>query len=180
MSSLTRELCAGAAAGAIATLPMTAVMEGVRRTLPRSEQDPIPPRQITERAAESAGIADDMTDRQKDAATAAAHLGFGAGAGALYGLLGRLLPGGPAAGGVGYGLAVWASSYLGWLPATGLYKHPRDEPAGRHAKTILSHAVWGACLGLLHRQFAGQTDRRSVGDRLSSPEAPAAAAGTGV
>src|SRR5688500_8224890 len=134
---------------------MTAAMEGLRRVLPRGEQDPIPPRQITERAAAAAGVAGEMTDGQKDAATAVAHLAFGAGTGALYGLLAPLLPGGPVARGVGYGLTVWAGSYLGWLPAAGLYKRPEDEPAGRHAKMVLSHVVWGACLGLLHHQFAG-------------------------
>jgi uncharacterized membrane protein YagU involved in acid resistance len=176
MSSVARDVCAGAAAGLAATVPMTAVMEGVRRILPPHEQDPLPPRQITERAAEAAGVADDMTEGEKDAAAAASHFAFGAGAGALYGLLAPHLPRGTA-GGVAYGLAVWAGSYLGWLPAAGLYKRPEHEPAGRHADLILSHIVWGVALGLLHEQFRGR-DRRPA--RLSSPEVLAAARATGV
>lgn len=179
--SAARDLCAGAAAGTVATAPMTAAMEGIRLMLPRYEQDPIPPRQITERAAAAVGVADDMTEGEKEAATAASHFAFGASAGAAYGLLAPLLPGGPVASGVGYGLAVWAGSYLGWLPSTGLYKRPGNEPAGRHAKMILSHVVWGACLGLLHHRFTGEDGgRQSNRDRLTSPEARAAATGTGV
>ena len=55
----------------------------------------------------------------------------------------------PVAGGIAYGLGVWASSYLGWLPATGLYRSPGREPKRRHAMMIGAHAVWGAVLGVL-------------------------------
>ena len=158
MASAIRDGCAGAAAGLVATAPMTAVMDGIRRVLPWHEQDPIPPRQITARAADAAGVGHVLTEGEKDAAAAAAHFAFGASAGAVYGLLAPHLPVGPVAGGVGYGLAVWAGSYLGWLPATGLYKQPEHEPAGRHASIVLSHVVWGATLGLLHAALAGRRD----------------------
>lgn len=160
MSSVLREAGAGTVAGLVATLPMTAVMEGIRRLLPPEEQDPVPPRQVTERAAEAAGVADDMTEGEKETATALAHLGFGASAGTLYGLLAPHLPLGPVAGGAAYALGVWAGSYLGWLPATGLYKQPEHEPAGRHGKMIAAHVVWGAVLGLVNRALAGE--RRSA------------------
>jgi hypothetical protein len=180
MSSVARDVCAGAAAGLVATAPMTAVLEGVRRILPPHMRDPLPPRQITERAAEAAGVAVDMTEGEKDAAAAASHFAFGAGAGALYGALAPHLPGGPITGGIGYGLAVWAGSYLGWLPAAGLYKRPEHEPDGRHADLILSHVVWGAVLGLLHHQLAGPTDGRADRGRLPAQEVLAAARATGV
>ena len=165
MSDAIRHLFTGGAAGLVATGPMTVVMEAIRRVLPAHQQDPIPPRQITERAAETVGVADDVSEEGKDTATAVAHLGFGASAGAVYGALAPHLPLGPVANGVGYGLAVWAGSYLGWLPATGLYKHPANEPAGRHAKMIASHVVWGATLGLVHHLLAGDDRRRADRDR---------------
>jgi uncharacterized membrane protein YagU involved in acid resistance len=155
MPDLVRSVLAGSAAGCVATAPMTAVMEGVRRLLPPDQQDPLPPRQITERAADAVGLADDLTEDQKEAATAAAHFGFGATAGAAYGLVAPHLPFGPVGNGVGYGLAVWAGSYFGWLPATGLYKEPENEPAGRHLKMAVSHVVWGVTLGLIHHALAG-------------------------
>jgi uncharacterized membrane protein YagU involved in acid resistance len=158
---------------------MTAVMEGVRRLLPPEQRDPVPPRQVTERATEAVGAADDLTEGEKDAVAAVTHFGFGTGAGAVYGLLAPHLPGAPVAGGVAYALGVWAGSYLGWLPATGLYKRPEHEPAGRHAKNVLSHVVWGAALGLLtHALAGGWPDSNRA--RLESPEALAAARATAV
>jgi len=44
---------------------------------------------------------------------------------------------------------------------------------------IVSHVVWGAALGLLHCQLAGETRERNR-DRLPSPEVLAAARATGV
>ena len=167
MPDLVRSVLAGSAAGCVATAPMTAVMEGVRRLLPPDQQDPLPPRQITERAAQAVGVDDDLTEGQKEVATAAAHFGFGASAGAAYGLVAPHLPFGPVGNGVGYGLAVWAGSYLGWLPATGLYKQPENEPAGRHLKMAVSHVVWGATLGVLHHALAG--DAESAGRSARRP-----------
>jgi hypothetical protein len=158
MSDLAHRFLSGAAAGLAATTPMTVVMEAIRRVLPVTEQDPHPPRQITERAAAAVGIADDLTGRQLEGATTVAHFAYGTGAGAVYGLLAPHLPGGPAVRGVGYGLAVWAGGYLGWLPATGLYKQPEHEPGGRHLETIVSHVVWGAVLGLIQHQLGGEDD----------------------
>jgi uncharacterized membrane protein YagU involved in acid resistance len=156
MARAIRDGFAGAAAGFAATVPMTVVMEAGRQLLPPTERDPLPPRQVTANAADAVGIGPHMTETEKDAAAAAAHFGFGTSAGAVYGLLAPQLPVGPVAGGVGFGLAVWAVSYLGWLPTTGLYKRPDHEPAGRHAKIIVSHVVWGAALGLAHAALAGR------------------------
>jgi uncharacterized membrane protein YagU involved in acid resistance len=179
MSSAAYDLAAGAVAGLAATGPMTAVMEGIRKVLPPSQQDPPPPRQITDRATDAVGVGQEMTEGEKQTATALAHLGFGAGAGVVYGLLAPRLPLGPVAGGVAYGLAVWAGSYLGWLPAIGLYKQPENEPAGRHFKMILSHIVWGATLGLLHHQFTGG-EREHSRARLPRQETLAASRATAV
>ena len=149
MSVVVRNLGAGAVAGLVATVPMTAVMAGVRRLLPLSEQQTLPPRQVTDRAVDMIGLSDDMSEGEKQLATTATHLGFGATAGAGYGLLAPHLPLPPVVGGVAYGLAVWAGSYLGWLPALRLHKRPAAEPVRRHATMILSHVVWGTVLGLL-------------------------------
>ncbi|WP_439621614.1 DUF6789 family protein [Gemmata sp.] len=180
MSSVPRDVLSAAAAGFAATLPMTVAMKAIQAALPASQQDPIPPRQITERAAAAVGVEDDMTEGDKQAAAAVAHLAFGAGAGGVYGLVAPHLPFGPALNGVGYGLAVWAGSYLGWLPATGLYKQPENEPAGRHTEMILSHVVWGAALGVLHHQLAGDDDGHATPRYVPSPaEVEAASRSTG-
>jgi hypothetical protein len=57
-------------------------------------------------------------------------------------------------------MGVWASSYLGWLPAAGLHPPAQREAAGRTAMTVGAHVVWGAVLGLLTDQLAGRPDSR--------------------
>lgn len=149
MSRFVDDLCTGAVAGFTATTPMTLAMDLLHTTLPRDEQDPLPPRHVTERATAKAGVRPALSDDQRHDLTMLAHFGFGTTAGALYGPLARRLNLPPVAGGIAYGLGVWACSYLGWLPAVGLYRPPHREPAGRHAVTIAGHVVWGASLGLM-------------------------------
>jgi uncharacterized membrane protein YagU involved in acid resistance len=139
---------AASISGFVATAPMTAVMVGLHRLLPGEPDSPLPPRQITENAAEATGVADQMDEPEREGATLAAHFGYGATAALGYvpfvGSSG--LP--PAAEGALYGLAVWGGSYLGLMPATGLYRSATDEPAARNALMIAAHLVWGAALGI--------------------------------
>jgi uncharacterized membrane protein YagU involved in acid resistance len=158
MSETSRELLAGSVAGLAATVPMTAVMELLHRPLPPGQRRPLPPRRVTMRAADAVGVADDLSEPERVGLTTAAHFGFGAAAGSVYGLLAPRDPV-PAAAGVAYGLAVWAGSYMGWLPAMGLHPHPADEPAGRVAATVAAHVVWGAVLGVLTARMLPEEDR---------------------
>jgi len=155
MPDLLTRAAAGAAAGFAATGPMTLVMAGAREALPEDEQHSLPPRIVTERAAQQAGVAHKMGEPEKKAATTAAHFGFGAAAGAVYGVVAPGLPFDPVANGVAFGLGVWASSYVGWLPAAGLHPPDHRESDGRNAMNVAAHVVWGAVLGLLTDQLAG-------------------------
>jgi hypothetical protein len=56
---------------------------------------------------------------------------------------------------VAYGLAVWAGSYLGWLPAAGVLPPATEEPAGKNAVMILAHVACGAALGVLTDRLIG-------------------------
>ena len=158
MSDLITRAAAGAAAGFTATAPMTAVMAAAREALPEPEQYSLPPRIVTERAARSAGVARRMTEPEKKAATTVSHFGFGTATGAVYGAVAPLMPFHPVVNGIGFGLGVWASSYLGWLPAAGLHPPATREPAGRNAMNVGAHVVWGAVLGLLTDQLIGRDD----------------------
>jgi uncharacterized membrane protein YagU involved in acid resistance len=155
MPDLLTRAAAGAAAGFAATGPMTLIMAGVREALPKDDQHSLPPRIVTERAAQEAGVAHRVDEPEKKAATTAAHLGFGAAVGAVYGVVAPGLPFDPVLNGVAYGLGVWVSSYLGWLPAAGLHPPAHRESAGRNAMNVGAHVVWGAVLGLLTDQLAG-------------------------
>jgi hypothetical protein len=147
MQNTAQSLLAGGAAGLAATVPMTAAMAALFPALPPEDQHPLPPRHITERAAETVGADDDLSEPEKQGLTAAAHFGYGTAAGAVYGLIRPALPGPGACAGVGYGLAMWAVSYMGLLPKLRLYPHAEDESAERNALMIAAHVVWGAALG---------------------------------
>ena len=119
----------GAADGALATVPMTALLLGAQRA---GLTGRLPPSKITSKALRAAGAR-----RERPAghglATTAAHFGFGAAAGALLGALYR--PQSRAEGaivGAAYGTAIWLVSYMGWVPAAGICR-PRAAigPAAR-------------------------------------------------
>jgi hypothetical protein len=137
----------GSVAGCAATAPMTLAMEVLHRRLPPAEQDPLPPRQVTVRAAEAVGVGAPAGDRRQKAATVVAHFGMGAAAGALFGAAcGRRA--GPLTG-AAFGLAVWAGNYLGLLPALGLLRPATEHPPRRTAVMIAAHLVWGAAAATL-------------------------------
>ena len=142
----------GTAAGTVATVAMSALMVAGDRAGLMGEQ---PPTAITRSALAGAGI-------QRPSASAsvlapAAHLGFGAGAGAIFSLLRRLLPRLPGwLVGVAYGLGVWAVSYKGWIPALGILPPPERDRPGRPAVMVAAHVVYGLVLGSLVRAPKGR------------------------
>jgi uncharacterized membrane protein YagU involved in acid resistance len=138
----------GAVAGLAATVPMTVMMEIMHRNLPYEEQYPLPPRTITMKAADAVDLKEKMGETERTTATLVSHFAYGAAMGALYAPLRRkirLAP--PPLAGACYGLAVWAGSYLGLLPALGVLRPATEHPARRTALMIAAHLVWGAALG---------------------------------
>jgi hypothetical protein len=128
---------------------MTIAMNAMHRTLPEQDQHPLPPRHITENAAATAGVDLGPTEDTHEAATLAAHFGYGAAAGSLYGPFAGSTGLPRAAEGALYGIGVWGASYLGLLPGAGLYPAATDESAPRNALMISAHLIWGASLGML-------------------------------
>jgi hypothetical protein len=152
-SPLSRSL-AGAVAGVAATVPMSGVMLGARRLgmLPV-----LPPEDITDRATARAGA--HVDEETSDAMSVVSHLGYGAATGAAYRLaVPQRLQGMPT--GVAYGLAIYAGSYLGWLPALRLRPHDQGRRNAPTAVMVLAHAVFGAVLGLA----SARATRRTVTD----------------
>jgi len=137
----------GAAAGAAATLPMTIAMEALHERLPGEPPRPLPPREIVEGVAAKAGVQGELAEHEKQKLTLASHFGYGAGCGALFGLVApRDTPTAVASGAV-FGLAVWGASYLGWLPASGVRHHPKHDPPARTGLMIAAHLVYGVATG---------------------------------
>ena len=141
----------GALAGLAATAPMTLAMKLMHEQLPGHEQYPLPPRQVTEGLAEKAGVDRHLDEEDRESATWVSHFAYGAACGALYGALSEGLENSgapPALAGAGFGVAVWAGSYLGWLPAAGIISPATEHPPRRNALMIAAHVVWGAGVGV--------------------------------
>src|SRR5207253_7485740 len=99
----------------------------------------------------------ELSERQHRDLALAAHFAYGAATGTLYAAVVPALPRAPLATGMAYGLAVWAGSYLGLLPALGILRPATEHPPRRTALMITAHLVWGAALGIL-------VDRMQDGD----------------
>lgn len=150
----------GAFAGLAATVPMTVAMKLMHRHLPKDEQYPLPPRQITMRMAEKLGVKKKMNGSVREEASCIAHFSYGAACGAVYAPLADkvLLP--PALAGASFGVLVWVGSYLGWIPAAGILQPATRHPRRRTAMMITAHLIWGTACGLVVEHFAESEDRK--------------------
>jgi uncharacterized membrane protein YagU involved in acid resistance len=156
-----KQIVSGAVAGLTATIPMTAAMAEMHRRLPPHEQYPLPPRVITENALATVDAHDELPEEDETKLALANHFAYGTATGAMYaaGLKAMGIKPTPA-NGIVFGLGVWAVSYQGLLPITGLFPPAHEQPARRNALMIVAHIVWGATLGsVLKKINENGTDR---------------------
>jgi uncharacterized membrane protein YagU involved in acid resistance len=142
-------LLAGAFAGFVATLPMTAAMRFLYNRLPYWQRYPLPPRRII------ANLAGKLRARRAErehhhALAHVAHYSYGAAGGALYALVSPKLPFLPLLNGVIFGLAVWTASYFGILPAIGALPPATRQPRPRNMLMLAAHFVWGMALAMIY------------------------------
>jgi hypothetical protein len=139
-----RDVGDGLAGGALATLPMSAVMWIAQRS---GLMGRMPPAKITDAAIDAAGVEGTPTPARR-AAASALHVGFGAAAGALFAWWSARGRGrrGPLQG-AAFGTLVWLGSYAGWVPALGIMPPPHRDRPGRQPAMLLAHWVYGAVLG---------------------------------
>jgi uncharacterized membrane protein YagU involved in acid resistance len=128
-------------AGIVATGAMSLVMLAGKAV---GLMETAPPKQITHHAEQKAGIRPHEQPQEAfDATWLAAHVGYGAACGVVFGLLRPVLPRNRVIAGLIFGELVWAVSYLGYLPAIGLYPSPKQDSGSRQAVMIAAHAVYG-------------------------------------
>jgi glycine/D-amino acid oxidase-like deaminating enzyme/nitrite reductase/ring-hydroxylating ferredoxin subunit len=140
-----RSLVRGGLAGAVATLAMTAALAVPKATGALGE---FPPKKLMRRMRRRVGVRG--VSRSGDAVlTVLGHWGFGMAVGSLFGLLHRKQRGLAQSSllGAGYGLAVWAASYAGFIPALGLMRPPHRDKPGRPTSMVAGHLVFGSVLG---------------------------------
>lgn len=94
-----------------------------------------------------------LSPDETDAAALVSHVGYGVSAGTLYGALVPPRWRGVITG-VAYGLAIWAVSYEGWVPALGIMPTPQKDKPGRAITLLLAHIVYGGTLGVVARRRA--------------------------
>jgi uncharacterized membrane protein YagU involved in acid resistance len=144
----------GALAGLAATVPMTLAMEMMYRQLPKEERFPLPPRRIIEVASEKVNLDDELDEEEKVGLTLVSHFGYGTTVGTIYSLGLEQFNLRPTVGnGVAYGVSIWALSYLGLLPATGLLSSAAKHPANHNLLMITAHVIWGATLGAVVKEL---------------------------
>jgi hypothetical protein len=136
------------AAGLAGTAAMSAAMLAAKRA---GLLDRLPPHEMTARSMRRAGVADDVDPETRHDLGWVAHFAFGAGLGAAFALgLATWSPDRrdlalPAA--LPYALAVWAISYVGWIPALRLLPPPTRDDPDRPVAMVAAHLVFGTVLG---------------------------------
>jgi hypothetical protein len=142
------KLIQGAAAGLIATIPMTLFMRSAWKRLPAQEQYALPPRQVTRNMIRPRRFFR-LRPAQQTMLTLLLHFLFGAATGSIYGIMEEKVPLREPVKGSLAGLVVWAGSYLGWIPAFGILPPATEHPWRRNVMMITAHLVWGVALGAL-------------------------------
>lgn len=165
MQRLMSRIMDGALAGLTATMPMTTAMSRLHKLLPPSERYPLPPREI------SASLPD--PGLRPVSAALGYHFLYGAIAGSL---LAVARPNASLPTGAAFGLAVWAASYMGWIPAARILKPANNHPARRNTLMLAAHLVWGVTLakGLQELQDARPafSAQSAIGRRRRRPSRP--------
>lgn len=100
-----------------------------------------------------------LPERDVDGLAVAAHVGYGASAGSVFGVLRpRSRRRALVAEGMGYGLVLWAAGYEGWLPALDILPPAHRDRRGRALTMFAGHIVYGATLGWVY----GAVQRRAI------------------
>lgn len=133
-------------AGLVATGPMTLAMFAMHRWLPEGERHPLPPAELTQDIVDKVGLSKWMSHDSRSSAMMISHFGYGAVCGIAYALLGDRLKTRSLMKGAAFSFGIWALSYLGWIPTTGLRPGAHKTSRSRNLLMILAHFVWGASL----------------------------------
>jgi len=160
-------LLIGAVAGFAGTTLMTAAMSRLYRRLPERDRYPLTPREIIDSASNQASVP--LENEAAIDLTIAGHFAYGAAAGSLIGVTNPRI--GVVEGALA-GVAVWAASYVGWIPGVGLLKPATAHPGRRNLLMITAHLAWGAATALSMKELmlARATILRP-GESLDAPPA---------
>jgi hypothetical protein len=144
--------------GALGGFGGTLVLSGLREVWSRMglvfETAPM---QVVDRI-EEVGLVGDLSPWGHRLLSVVAHLAYGTGTGAAFGLL-RRERGGTAeetAVGSALGVLAWGAGWSSWLPLTGVHEPPWAQSSPRVLLPVIDHAVFGAAWGLINLALSGR------------------------
>ncbi len=149
----------GFAFGLVATTTMSAAMLGFQKV---GLMGRMPPRKITEHFLAMVGLRRATSRGTRRVLSTLTHFAFGGVCAALFeagreiasirrGEPARPRTRAPLPLGLAFGTAVWAVSYLGWVPSLGIMAPPSRDRFGRPTSMVLAHWVYGATLAAASR-----------------------------
>lgn len=82
--------------------------------------------------------------------------------GTLYGLslTTRVVPA-PLSGAL-FGMAVWAASFEGWMPALGIMERTTSKPVPKWAAPLMGHLIFGVTTALVFERLERRGQRRQL------------------
>lgn len=141
--NLEQRIRRGAVAGVLGTVAMTVpILAGQRLGLVTTP----PPVEITANVSHRTSLLPDPSSPTFPLLWSSAHLTYGAGAGIVFTTTFDQLPARTSLAGLVFGLTVWAVSYLGLVPALGLYPGPTEDARSREIVMIVAHGVFGVTI----------------------------------
>jgi uncharacterized membrane protein YagU involved in acid resistance len=161
-ASLAADVFVGGLAGTVATGVMTVVMDAFIR---RGTMRTFPPKRIVAKAL--AVLRARGLERHLTPLAMGAHFAYGASLGALHGVLSNVVrreraPG--VAEGLLFGLSIWVTNYVGWIPKAGIMPPPTEDKPGQPLGEIAAHGVFGVCTIAVARAIGA-----SFGARVGRP-----------
>ena len=143
----THNLVKGAVAGLIGGLIATAAKSAAERVYPpRTHGEPEPPDVLARKLG-----AGTLPTKEKKIASESIHWGFGALAGAAYGVAAELYPQVTAKNGITFGLALMGMAHEGALPALGLGASPENQQPREQRSEMVTHVVYGVVAEIVRK-----------------------------
>jgi uncharacterized membrane protein YagU involved in acid resistance len=150
---MMKKILLGSVAGAISTIPMTAVMESMYRQLPLAEKDPLPPRVLTMKILQKIFPKMDLTEDQRIWVTLLSHIAFGSFLGTIYGLNSSFSRDKDSqdkrkkellfSKGLALGIIAWLINYQIIIPTAQLLPAATKQSFRKNILMVTSHIVWG-------------------------------------
>lgn len=135
----TQNLLKGALAGLVGGLLATAAKSAAEKIYPpRTHGEPEPPAVLAEKLGQPK-----LETGKKKVFEEGFHWGFGALAGAAYGVIAELYPQVTAKQGATFGLALMTVTHEGALPALGLAAPPEKQEGRERRSEMATHVVYG-------------------------------------